>query len=400
MRSPLAPPPSLRSLRRDLVGAAAIAVLTASTLMAPGAGAGAADPQPRIVGGSSADPAQHPWQVLLEPGDQICGGSVVHPRIVLTAAHCVVGDDGSVVAAADVDAYLGRRDIDSGGTALRVRDVHVASGYDAQTLADDWALVTLGSPAPASSVITIAGEGEESLWAPGRQATVSGFGATSPGGSASPVLKQVTLPLRADADCADAYDNYDTDLMLCSGAFELGQDSCQGDSGGPLTVSSTQGRRLVGVVSFGNGCGEGDPGVYVRLGGERLRTAITALAEEARDADPSGFPGSDATLDLFGSGGRVPDAATECADAETAYAAAKTGYDRAIATVGVTRRTLATRQRQLRVLLDRGAPRPRIAQARRALTVAGQRHRAASTAAQQARNAAVAAAETVEELCD
>lgn len=387
-------------LGRAVVGVLAVGALAASTLMATSATAVQPDDsgerQPRIVGGSTADPAQHPWQVLLEPNGFLCGGSVVHPRLVLTAAHCVTDDDGGVFPAETIGAYLGRRNADSGGLTLDVQGVHVAPGYDPVTVADDYALLTLGSPVPSSSVIKIAGAGEEALWASGRQATVSGFGATSEGGPSSPVLKQVTLPLRPDGDCSSVYGDYDVDRMLCSGAFQLGQDSCQGDSGGPLTVTSTQGRRLVGVVSYGNGCGAGDPGVYVKIGSGVVRSALTQLAEEA--ATDGGFGGAD--LGLFGSGAQVPDAASECEDAETAFAAAKAAYDRALAVTGVTRQAVATRTRNVRALVNRGAPRSRIANARRLLAAAKARHATASRAAGQARSTAVAAALAVDEACD
>lgn len=392
-------------LRSAVTGALAAAGLAAATFLAPVTGAAAEpdDPgarEPRIVGGSAADPLQHPWQVLLEPDGYLCGGSLVHPRIVLTAAHCVVDDDGAVLAPSDIVAHLGRRDAESGGTALQVRDVHVPDGYDPVTVADDWALVTLGRAAPAANVIKIAGAGEEALWASGRRAVVTGFGATSQGGPASAVLKQVTLPLRPDADCARVYGrDYDTALMLCAGFDSLGQDSCQGDSGGPLTVPSDRGRRLVGVVSYGDGCGAGVPGVYTRVAGPVLRAAIQQLATQARDADPAGFPGTDATLDLFGSGAQVPDAGAECDDAQAASDAAALAHRRAVGALGAARRVVAARVRTVRTLTQRGAPRPRIVKARRALTTARQRQAATATAADRARRSAAAAAAAAAQAC-
>ncbi|KAJ0389227.1 hypothetical protein ATCC90586_010322 [Pythium insidiosum] len=102
----------------------------------------------------------------------------------------------------------------------------------------------------------------------GANVTTIGWGATSQGGSGSSVKLRVDLPVVTDAACAAAglqgYP-FDATNMFCAGG-KRNKDSCQGDSGGPLVRETASGDVLVGVVSWGDGCGQvGKPGVYSRI---------------------------------------------------------------------------------------------------------------------------------------
>ena len=95
-----------------------------------------------------------------------------------------------------------------------------------------------------------------------------GWGTTSEGGSQSNVLLKVDVKILDNADCKTKLNSI-TETMICAGG-ESNKDSCQGDSGGPLVVNQNGTDVLIGVVSWGRGCGRlGFPGVYARVSAGR-----------------------------------------------------------------------------------------------------------------------------------
>lgn len=203
-----------------------------------------------IVGGQEVDIEDFPHTVSVRLYDQhICGGSILSPTVVLTAAHCVDGADrtrSSVRAGNSHNAY---------GTSYPVAETHTHHHYDRDTIDYDVAILKLANslivdsgvqPVPLATTVTPAGS---TAW-------VSGWGALVPGGGPSSSLRAVDVAIVSEADCIRAYAGI-TPRMLCAQA--PGHDACQGDSGGPLIVDG----RLVGVVSWGYGCAHAEyPGVY------------------------------------------------------------------------------------------------------------------------------------------
>ena len=243
-----------------------------------------------IVGGTATTIQKWPWQVALalnpslNEGNardrQICGGSLVTPRIVLSAARCFF--DSGWSQPSQYAIVSGRTRLSSSeGVEVPVDDYFYltdSSGwqlYNPNSQAWDVVVVRLGQPV-TSQPIKLASAGEARLWAAGRGAFATGWGATNP--DADPdVLQVVSLSIVDDNECRDGW-GADTSVMLC--AFVPGRDTCQGDSGGPLVVAAGGGQfRLVGDTSFGGACGSG--AVYGRLSGspmrERLRDAVLTL---------------------------------------------------------------------------------------------------------------------------
>lgn len=211
----------------------------------------------RIVGGDEAQPGAWPWATALAfrtfGGElfQYCGGSLIAPNWVLTAAHCEV-EVGDI-------AILGRHDLRTdAGEEIIIDRVLTHSDFNERTQDNDISLAHLNRP---SSEETIAlGDAVE-----GDPVAVIGWGALRQGGDTSPTLQQVEVVVTNQAQCNDAYDGEITENMICAGLPEGGRDSCQGDSGGPLMKLGSDGWRHVGIVSFGFGCAVPNfPGVNTR----------------------------------------------------------------------------------------------------------------------------------------
>jgi trypsin len=246
---------------------------------------------PSIVGGDETA-TSWPWMVYLDQGrqeidlgdNQFCGGSLIAPTWVLTAAHCISFEELDPLITTVV---VGRHAIsdESGGERIQAKRILVNPQYSDR--GDDVALIELERAPQNAQPVKIAGPLEGGLWTAGTTATILGWGATGEDGDASDVLKEAQVPIVGDDACGRAYADpswgWNSAIMVCAGFPEGGTDTCQGDSGGPMVVRAPDGTwRQVGVTSFGEGCARaGYPGVYSEVGGATLRDWVAGYVPEA-----------------------------------------------------------------------------------------------------------------------
>lgn len=252
-----------RLLRLAGVAAAALATMGVTATVTT-ADPTPPDVQPMIIGGEETTTEENPFVVALTTpeGFQFCGGTIVAPTKVVTAAHCT---DGS--SAADIRVVAGRTSLSAGGgTTAGVTDIWIHPAWNSAALTNDASVLTLDT-ALSQPPVPLASSADADLYTAGATSTVYGWGVTE-SGSASDTLRKVDVPVTADDACAASYKgSFDPVSMVCAGLAEGGKDSCQGDSGGPLTGVGGDGtRKLIGIVSWGQGCAEPNfYGVYGRV---------------------------------------------------------------------------------------------------------------------------------------
>ena len=231
-----------------------------------------------VIGGHSTTIEKYPSLAFIEglqaTDGYACSGSVVAPRVILTAGHCVEDlSSGSLVEPGLVGVATGISNLQNipRDKISTVERVLVNPHFNPSELHGDAGLLILSQPVTATP-IPLATSAETSLYEPGTKLTVAGWGIDHRGSETIPnQLQAATIPVEESKRCAKGirriYPFLDPSSQVCTidaGHFHI--TPCHGDSGGPLMGTRADGSLVeAGVVSLGDAtCKPTSPAVYTR----------------------------------------------------------------------------------------------------------------------------------------
>ncbi|GAA1412649.1 trypsin-like serine protease [Catellatospora coxensis] len=217
---------------------------TRITATATGAGGGSG---PAVVGGQPTTVEANPFMISQRregssfPGQQSCSSTLMGPRTVLTAAHCLLESPGR-------KWYVyGATNLNDPGFTAEIASYWVHPSYSHWSQGADVAVVTLDRDVPVPAGMTYPKLNTASAdETPGTVGVSIGWGKIG-ASTYSDVLRKASIPVAPDSGCQGRYTGqYKTPAMICTGYADGHAAACQGDSGGPFLVGST----VVGVFSW------------------------------------------------------------------------------------------------------------------------------------------------------
>ena len=285
------------------VATISIAVFGLAAIFAATATASARPPiaHPSVIGGSPATIAAFPWLADIQgeesPGSFFgCTGTVVAPRVILTAGHCVEDLESSTVyPASGYGVATGIADV----SQLQPQNVSLVSkvlvypGFSTATLRGDAGLLILSAPVSAPALPLATGS-DSSLLQPQTSLTIAGWGLTEGGAKEPPTgLQSASTVVQSTAYCkqhsAKYYPFYSAATQLCTVDPGHVISTCHGDSGGPAIALRGDGSPVeVGITSLGGpNCKASLPDVFTRVDQVSSWVASWIAAVESGAAPPT-----------------------------------------------------------------------------------------------------------------
>ncbi|XP_008851827.1 coagulation factor XI isoform X1 [Nannospalax galili] len=225
----------------------------------------------RIVGGTASVHGEWPWQVSLHTTSptqrHLCGGSIIGNQWILTAAHCLHGVESPKILHV-YSGVINQSEINEDTTFFGVQEIIIHEEYKMAESGYDIALLKLESTmnyTDSQRPICLPSKGDRNVLY--TECWVTGWGYRKVRDKIQNTLQKARIPLVSNEECQTRYRGHKiTSKMICAGYKEGGKDACKGDSGGPLSCKHNEVWHLVGITSWGEGCGQKErPGIYTNV---------------------------------------------------------------------------------------------------------------------------------------